>query len=402
MTNQHVTEEFIDQIKQALEHLYDFPFLQRHPLANIHGHQTDEPSAHHLRRELIQAIETLNPGKSVSVRSGAARLYNLMHLHYIGGMTIQETALELGISLRQAYRDLRRGQESVSDVLWFKRRTIAESQAITTPPIEDSTSDAGTISSLQSEVARLEADNELVNLGHLLQSAGKAVNKLATQNNIQLIIDTPASPVVISTNATLAQQVFINLLSQTVQQSPVGAIHVSLRSSHNQPTMVHITFNTNHTPEIIQPLIEHFLNQLNWGQSLSYFEDDNRYVLSLTLEDEHPTVLIIDDNEGLVDLLRRYFSGYTFQVLSANTGAEGLEIARNIQPNIIIMDLMMPGMDGWELLQRLRSQPETREIPVIICSVINDPELAYSLGASKFIAKPVNKETILNALKELG
>ena len=393
MTDNHVPEEFIEQIKQALEHLYDFPFLQRHPLAEIHGHLTDQPSGHHLRRELIQAIETLNPGKSVSVRSGIARLYNLMHLHYIGGMTIQETALELGISLRQAYRDLRRGQESVSAVLWFNRRTSHE-------PAQ--TTDDGTISSLQSEVARLEAETELVNLGHLLQSAGKAVNKLALQNNVHLVIDTPPAPIVVSTNPTLAQQVFINLLSQTVQQSPAGDIHVSVQSSHHQPTIVKIAFTTNHKPEIIQPLVEHFLTQLHWGQSLSYFEDAHQYVLSLTLEDEHPTVLIIDDNEGLVDLLRRYFSGYTFQVLSALTGAEGLEIARNIQPNIIIMDLMMPGMDGWELLQRLRAQPETREIPVIICSVINDPELAYSLGASKFIAKPVNKETILNALKELG
>jgi CheY-like chemotaxis protein len=396
MTDKHVPEEFIEQIKQALEHLYDFPFLQRHPLAEIHGHLTDEPSGHHLRRELIQAIETLNPGKSVSVRSGVARLYNLMHLHYIGGMTIQETALELGISLRQAYRDLRRGQESVSAVLWFSRRTTHEQSQL----IEQS--EDGTIFSLQSEVARLEAETELVNLGHLLQSAGKAVNKLALQNNVHLEIDTPSSPIVVSTNPTLAQQVFINLLSQTVQQSPAGDIHVSVHSSHNQPTIVKIAFTTDHNPAIIQPLIEHFLVQLHWGQTLSYFEEDNQYVLSLTLEDEHPTVLIIDDNEGLVDLLRRYFSGYTFQVLSALTGAEGLEIARNIQPNIIIMDLMMPGMDGWELLQRLRAQPETREIPVIICSVINDPELAYSLGASKFIAKPVNKETILNALKELG
>lgn len=397
MTNQHVSEEFIEQIKQALEHLYDFPFLQRHPLADIHGHQTNEPSGHHLRRELIQAIETLNPGKSVSVRSGVARLYNLMHLHYIGGMTIQETSLELGISLRQAYRDLRRGQESVSEVLWFNRRNSQEPHPTTPIPTDD-----GVISSLQSEVARLESETEIVNLGHLLQTAGKAVSKLATQNHIQLIINTPPSPVVISTNPTLAQQVFINLLSQTVQQSQAGDIHVSLHASHNQPTMIDISFMADHKPEIIQPLIEHFLEQLHWGQSLSYFEDNKHYALSLTLEDEHPTILIVDDNEGLVDLLRRYFSGYTFQVLSAHTGAEGLEIARNLQPNIIIMDLMMPGMDGWELLQRLRAQPETREIPVIICSVINDPELAYSLGASKFIAKPVNKETILNALKELG
>jgi CheY-like chemotaxis protein len=66
------------------------------------------------------------------------------------------------------------------------------------------------------------------------------------------------------------------------------------------------------------------------------------------------------------------------------------------------MDLMMPHMDGWELLQRLKLAPPTHTIPVIICSVINDPELAYSLGANHFIAKPLNKDALLSALHALG
>ncbi len=63
---------------------------------------------------------------------------------------------------------------------------------------------------------------------------------------------------------------------------------------------------------------------------------------------------------------------------------------------------MMPEMDGWELLQRLNTHPQTADIPVIICSVINDPDLAYSLGASLFLPKPVSRAGVLEALRQLG
>ena len=71
-------------------------------------------------------------------------------------------------------------------------------------------------------------------------------------------------------------------------------------------------------------------------------------------------------------------------------------------PNAIILDVMMPEQDGWELLQRLRTQPATRTVPIIVCTVFDDAQLAYSLGASAFVSKPANREKILAALKQLS
>jgi CheY-like chemotaxis protein len=114
-----------------------------------------------------------------------------------------------------------------------------------------------------------------------------------------------------------------------------------------------------------------------------------------------PTILVIDDNEGLVNLLRRYLADQPCQVLAATNGSEGLQMARDVLPRAVVLDVMMPDMDGWELLQRIKTNPETEGIPVIVCSVIDDPELAYSLGAERFIAKPVNRQTVLEALHEI-
>ena len=110
----------------------------------------------------------------------------------------------------------------------------------------------------------------------------------------------------------------------------------------------------------------------------------------------------LPNNEGLVELLQRYLAGYAFRVIAAASGEEGLRLAQGLTPDAIVLDVMMPGMDGWEFLQRLRGRPQMVTTPVIICSVINDPELAYSLGASLFLPKPVSRDDVLAALREVG
>ncbi|RMG84057.1 MAG: response regulator, partial [Chloroflexi bacterium] len=193
-----------------------------------------------------------------------------------------------------------------------------------------------------------------------------------------------------------------HILSQTIQQIVPPALHVALE----QPAGgVQIALRYprpaagDHAPHIDNVIIQ-LMQQIGW--KLQHHPLNGQQQIIIQVQQPNATILIIDDNEGLVNLLERYFSGHTYQVLGAHSGEDGLRLAQQVLPDAIIMDLMMPGMDGWELLQRLQTSEETRHIPVIICSVINDPELAYSLGASKFVNKPVNKEALLNALQELN
>lgn len=389
-----IPEHFIEQIKNALENLYDFPVLQRHPLVNAIQEQvqsSNEPAAHRLRRELIEAIETLNPRQAVSVRSGAARIYNLMHLHYVGGMTLQESAFELGISPRQAYRDLRRGQENVAALFWYRYPDHAIAELPPADPVE--------LFSVQSEVERLDTSLLAIDLCQTLSIALKAIHKLAVSHGVAVVPRLPQHPVMVTTNPVAIQQVLIHILSQTIQQIAPQDLIVSLEKQQQavsinltgeRPTSIHLE---------IDPVISQLIDQIHW--KVQQHARARHYQISIRSAITGATLLIIDDNEGLVDLLLRYFTGYTYQVIVAHSGEEGLRKAEEYPPDAIIMDLMMPGMDGWELLQRLRTRSEMQEIPVIICSVINDPELAYSLGASRFIAKPFNKDVLLAAIQDL-
>jgi CheY-like chemotaxis protein len=131
--------------------------------------------------------------------------------------------------------------------------------------------------------------------------------------------------------------------------------------------------------EVLAQLTE----RLGWTVQATTQPDDNR-VVNIRLTRSAPTVLVIDDNEGLVELLDRYLTGQACQVLAATSGQAGLQLIGQTPPDAIILDVMMPDMDGWELLQRLRTSSQTATTPVIICSVFNDPELAYSLGPRCF------------------
>jgi CheY-like chemotaxis protein len=115
---------------------------------------------------------------------------------------------------------------------------------------------------------------------------------------------------------------------------------------------------------------------------------------------EH-TVLVVDDNEDVLKLYQRYLHSSGYRVATAQTSEEALTLARQIRPDAITLDLMMPEQDGWDLLQRLLHQPDTHHIPIIVCTVLKQKALALSLGATTFLEKPVSRQALLSALQLL-
>lgn len=389
-----VPEEFVEQIKQILEHLYDFPYLQRHSLAqgSILTESSNEPPAQRLRRETLTAIETLSPGPGVAFRAPHARLHSLLHFRYVEGLTVQETAHELGISLRQAYRDLRHGEESIAAILWdrFAEKSPQEPRA-------------HQLSSIEAEVERLDLHPDIVDMRGVLERTQNAVKQLAHQRDIDVDVTSPADTTIVQTDEVISQQVLTSILSHAIQQAKPGRLTASLENGQTDVTLRLCYFPTQEAERevVTNAVVSQLLDRLGWSIKQ---EDDTtgKRTVSIIMIEHGPTILVIDDNEGLVDLVGRYLSNHTCRVISATSGEEGLQVAQDIIPDAILLDVMMPHKDGWEVLQTLHTHPQTVSIPVIICSVFNDPELAYSLGASLFLSKPIQRDGILNALHDLG
>jgi CheY-like chemotaxis protein len=103
------------------------------------------------------------------------------------------------------------------------------------------------------------------------------------------------------------------------------------------------------------------------------------------------TVLVIDDEEDARNIVQRLLATKGFEVVTASTGEEGLRLAHALRPAVITLDVMMPQMDGWAVLRALKADPELRDIPVIMVTMLDDHSKAYSLGATDYLVKPVDR-----------
>jgi hypothetical protein len=109
-------------------------------------------------------------------------------------------------------------------------------------------------------------------------------------------------------------------------------------------------------------------------------------------------VLVIDDDPNALDLLGRTLQGAGVRVVTTSDGREALTLARTLQPSAITLDVLMPVMDGWEVLRELKADPETRDIPVIMVTMTDDREQGYALGATEFLTKPIQRDALVGIL----
>jgi PAS domain S-box-containing protein len=113
-------------------------------------------------------------------------------------------------------------------------------------------------------------------------------------------------------------------------------------------------------------------------------------------------VLAIDDDPDVIYLLRENLAEEGYRVEGAMSGEEGVRKARQLRPFVITLDIMMPDKDGWQVLHELKTDPDTRDIPVIMLTIIDKKELGYRLGAADYLIKPLDEEAVLSALQRLA
>ena len=111
------------------------------------------------------------------------------------------------------------------------------------------------------------------------------------------------------------------------------------------------------------------------------------------------TVLVIDDDPVTRDLMRRFLGGKGFRVETAANGEDGLRKAGELHPDAITLDVMMPGMDGWAVLNALKHDPAVADIPVIMLTMVDEKNMGYALGASDYLTKPIDRSRLAAVLE---
>ena len=113
-------------------------------------------------------------------------------------------------------------------------------------------------------------------------------------------------------------------------------------------------------------------------------------------------ILAIDDDPQVIGLYERYLQPQGYQVVPLYEPSRAVERVKQLKPFAVTLDIMMPGVDGWQVLDSLKGDPETRDTPIIVCSIIEDLEKGFNLGATDYLVKPILEDDLVNALDRLN
>jgi signal transduction histidine kinase/DNA-binding NarL/FixJ family response regulator len=112
------------------------------------------------------------------------------------------------------------------------------------------------------------------------------------------------------------------------------------------------------------------------------------------------TILVIDDDSVIRDLMSRFLTRLGFRVVAAASGEEGLRLAKQVNPLVVTLDVIMPDCDGWAVLNKLKTDPELADIPVIMVTVVDNETMGFKLGASNYLIKPVDRDRLAVLIQE--
>lgn len=414
MTNP-TKEAFGHELHQALINLYNPTELRKNPLLTIFNVADSHDPLTAIQRILRKSIQSLKPSDKVPLHADAWRVFQVLEYRYLEQLSQKEVSVDLNLSIRQLRRNEKKAIEILADHLISNHQlTIADAAHLDTsqenkPPISSHSTPGH-----ENELAWLKESlpSEFADISNIIETAVETITPLAESNQSKIVREFPEIlPLVIGQTSVLRQTI-LGLLTIAIHQAPGGVV---LLTADIQQEEIHLHLHSkvedkNFTPpslddqEVVENLpMVHQLTKIFNGkldvQSTPTQDQSFKAVLTLPAV-EQVKVLVIDDNTDTLALFERYLEDTRYHFTSISDPQQAISLANEIRPQIIIMDVMLPEIDGWELLGRFRTHPKTRNIPVIACTILPQEQLALTLGAAGFLRKPVSRETLISVLDQ--
>jgi signal transduction histidine kinase/CheY-like chemotaxis protein len=297
------------------------------------------------------------------------------------------------------------------------------------------------------EAGKMEIYNETFDISQMIQEVATTIQPLIDRNNNCLEITCAEELGRIYADLTKVRQSLLNLLSNACKFTENGLIKLEVTKNHTDD-MQWIIFKISDngigmTPQQQQKIFQAFTqadasttrkyggtglglvitqrfiemmggmvtveSQFGYGSTFTIrlpaevISEGTATIATKPIETPNPpkgTVLVIDDDPVARDLLQVHIKKLGYEVSLAANGDQGLRLARQLRPTAIILDVMMPSMDGWMVLSALKTDPELAPIPVTMLTMIDEKNMGYSLGAAEYLVKPVNREQLAKVLEK--
>ena len=417
MTGRAPSPYFVRELRRALQHLYDPAELGSSPLIELLGAaQRGDPTSC-LQELLTQAIEWLRPRASVPPEANAWRVYYALSQRYVEQFPQAEIADGLSVSLRQLRRLQGLGLRALASHLWARYNpgqpelqgdiTLSKgaevSPGVTSGPVEER----------ELELLRQSCPSEPVDVATVLQSvltvAGPLMGNLGVRAECVVTENVPRLAVPL----TALRSAMLSILVSAIRYAKGGQIQITVETRLGQVWLcIHPQPKAEAAPS---QLPEDSVENLKIASQLAAISGGSLQLLPGEVERtpftfrlilpaaEQVPVLVVDDNVDTLQLYKRYLTGTRYRFIGVSDPQLALAATVESTPQVIVLDLMLPRVDGWELLGRLREHPKTSHIPIIVCSILPQEDLALTFGAAAFIRKPVSQSAFLSALdQELG
>jgi CheY-like chemotaxis protein len=387
-------ETFEQWVRETLASLYDPTYRPPAPLSAMLGCGGDDGSEA-VQLALIRAIEELKPPPVVPPTARSRRLYELLLYRYVQNLTQEEVADRLGITARHLRREQPEAAHVLALRLWERR-----GEAIVSAAGVDVTETADWLSQLRDELISLQrnAPGALAEVDKVLRRAIELGGQLAGQHPVTFDLADVTPDLVAAIHPAALRQIVIAAIRQLNEQMASGTIDLCAERLGEQVRISISGFPTigDDLPhgELIREIVA------TQGGSVEIGVDDERITFSVTLPSVDRVVLVVDDNADLVHVFQRYVVGTRYRIIHVSEGRWVFEAVERSVPDLIVLDVMLPDADGWELLANLHEHPLTRSVPVVVCSVVREIELALALGATHYLAKPVQRDQFIQALDQ--
>ncbi len=405
-------ETFTRDLHRALLSAYDPAELTRSRLIDLFSLRQHLDPCADLRRIFQEAIAALKPDEATPPHADAWRAYHILQYRYMELIPQREIAKGMALSVRQFRRHETGALQVLANYLWARHglQFRAPMQGAPVAPLAGAAT-AAQAGSHDGEMHWLRSTlvSEAADIRAVVEAALRTVAPLLASARVGVDCQLPEALPRLAVQTITLRQALVNILSAAAYCTPGGRLEVVAEAQGSPVTVrikplsqrgaaAHLGGDGRESLEMACQLVT-----LSGGTLELALGDRPQvpFVATLLLPRvQEFGVLIIDDNVDTQQLFQRYLEGTCYSFVGAASPQDALALAAELEPKIIILDVMLPGMDGWEVLGRLREHPATRTIPVIVCTILPQERLALTLGAAAFLHKPVTRAALLAALDQ--
>ncbi len=411
---QQADASFVRELHHALQHLYDPAELRHSPLLEAFGVDRQQRPVSSLRRILIDAIGALKPGPNTPFQSDDARIYRALFNRYVEQFTQREVASSLALSIRQLRRQENEAVRVLADYLWARYRLqqrVQDQGTLARPNGEAGTPDESAGREQELEWLRRSFPSEPADAAELIQAVLSTVETFLQAAQVRMSCRVPDGLPRLAVQRDALREALLNIVTAAIRSAPWGQVNI-IAEGLGQQVCIAIEPLKAQSPSVCAALVD--AESLEMARQLVGVSGGK---LELTMSEmgerpftarlivpaaERVAVLLIDDNADAHRLFQRYLEGTRYPLIGTRDPEQALTLAAEAPPRVIVLDIMLPGVDGWQLLGRLREHPRLAGVPIAVCSILPQQQLALALGAAAFLRKPVSRAALLSTLDSLA